>query len=85
MEDRVQIAGIETEKSIELKAIDDGYVYFVKLLITQNFLYLVKAFDDKIDDKYINYKFKLYQFKYKNKVIDNSINNINREKTGIRR
>ncbi|WP_032121105.1 hypothetical protein [Clostridium amazonitimonense] len=60
MEDREGIYGVDSGKSIELKAIDDGYVYFIKSLITQDFSYLVKAFGDNIDEKYIKYTFKDY-------------------------
>lgn len=57
---RMNIICIEESKSIELKAIDDGYIYLVKALMTQDFSYLVKAFGDKIDRKHVNYKFKAF-------------------------
>lgn len=60
MEDKKNIKGVGSGKSIELKSVDDVYVYFIKSMITQNFSYLVKAFGDNIDEKYINYTFKQY-------------------------
>ncbi|ARC83400.1 hypothetical protein U732_2317 [Clostridium argentinense CDC 2741] len=59
-EDKENVSGLDTGNSIKLQTIDDGYIYFIKSLITQDFSYLVKAFGDKVDKKYVNYTFKPY-------------------------
>lgn len=58
--DKENISGLNIRDSIELQAIDKGYVYIIKALITQDFSYLVKVFGDKVDKKYVNYTFKVY-------------------------
>ena len=56
---RISVSYINKEKiTVELTSTDKGYVYFLKAGITQDFSYLIKAFDYEIDKKYIKYIFK---------------------------
>ncbi|MGY5265567.1 hypothetical protein [Paraclostridium bifermentans] len=59
-EENEDLKEIRIKKFIELKSTDDGYAYFIKSLMTQDFSYLIRAFGDSIDKKYVNYKFKQY-------------------------
>ncbi|SNT19492.1 hypothetical protein SAMN05446037_105025 [Anaerovirgula multivorans] len=47
-------------QSMELMPIDDGYIFFIKSMMTQDFSYLVKAFGDKIHKEYVKYTFKAF-------------------------
>ncbi|HBJ1650196.1 TPA: hypothetical protein LA460_002387 [Clostridium botulinum] len=59
---RINITYIDEKKfKTELKATDKGYVYFIKSAITQDFSYLVKAFNYEIDKKYVKYIFKFME------------------------